>query len=163
MKRLIVMISALSFILMACNDGEDTELEEMYEAFNRNHEELRNDVERDLNDISDSDDRDTQLDLYYNDLIPKFDDFKSVINNFEFGSTANLELQESMLDYIDSLENLTKEYGQFNLNFYVANPMDDEDFSVSFEEDLDEVRQLEVEVENKYDAVEKQYDELTEK
>ncbi|SOC39259.1 hypothetical protein [Salinicoccus kekensis] len=162
MKKIILMISAVSFILMACNDGETSEMEEMYEAFNRNHEELRNDVERELDAVRNAEDREEQLDIYYNNLIPKFDDFKAVINNFEFGSTENLELQESMLDYIDSLEELTRMYGQFNLNFHVANPMDDEDFSTSFEEELDAIRALEVETDEKYEAVEAQYNALVE-
>lgn len=161
-KKIILMISAVSFILMACNNGETSELEEMYEAFNRNHEELRNEVERELDNVRAADDREEQLDIYYNNLIPKFDDFKAVISNFEFGSTENLELQETMLDYIDSLEELTRMYGQFNLNFYVSNPMDDEDFSTSFAEELDAIRALEVETEEKYEAVEARYNELTE-
>lgn len=162
MKKIILMISAVSFILMACNNGETSELEEMYEAFNRNHEELRNEVERELDNVRAADDREEQLDIYYNNLIPKFDDFKAVISNFEFGSPENLELQETMLDYIDSLEELTRMYGQFNLNFYVSNPMDDEDFSTSFAEELDAIRALEVETEEKYEAVEARYNELTE-
>ncbi len=163
MKKMILLISALGFLLVGCSNGELTELEKMYEAFNRNHEELRNDVEQELEDVRAADDREEQIDIYYNNLIPKFDDFKAVINNFEFGSTENLELQESMLDYIASLEELTRMYGQFNLNFHVANPLDDEAFSESFETDLEAIRALEAETERKYESVLEQYDTLTEK
>lgn len=161
MKKMILLISVVSFVLMACNDGEFTELEDMYEAFNRNHEELRNNVERELDHVREAGNREEQLDIYYNNLLPQFDDFKAVINNYEFGSTENLELQESMLDYIDSLEELTRMYGQFNLNFYVSNPLDEEDFSESFNEDLEEIRAQEVEAERKHETVEDQYNEIT--
>ena len=93
-------------------------------------------------------------------LVPKFDDFKSVINNYEFGSTEHLELQESMLDYINTLETLTKRYGEFNLNFYVSNPMDDDSFSESFEEDLEEIQLLEDNIDTKYDEIEEQYERI---
>lgn len=160
MKKTIFLMVIVSFILMGCGESENDDLESLYEAFNRNHEELRNDMERELEDIRNSDDRENQLDIYYNNLMPRFDDFKSVIDNYEFGSTDHLELQESMLDYINTLETLTKRYGEFNLNFYVSNPMDDDSFSESFEEDLEEIQLLEVNIESKHDAIEQQYESI---
>ena len=162
MKKIIFLMAAVSFILMGCGENESDDMESLYEAFNRNHEELRNDMERELEDIRDSDDRENQVDIYYNNLVPKFDDFKSIINNYEFGSTENLELQESMLDYINTLETLTKRYGEFNLKFYVSNPMDDDSFSESFEEDLEEIQLLEDDIESKHDLIEEQYNSIKE-
>lgn len=162
MKKIIFLMAAVSFILMGCGENESDDMESLYEAFNRNHEELRNDMERELEDIRDADDRENQVDIYYNNLVPKFDDFKSVINNYEFGSTENLELQESMLDYINTLETLTKRYGEFNLNFYVSNPMDDDSFSESFEEDLEEIQLLEDDIETKHELIEEQYNSIKE-
>ena len=160
MKKLIFLMAAVSFILIGCGDNESDDLGSLYEAFSRNHEELRNDMERELEDIRNSDDRESQVDIYYNNLVPKFDDFKSVINNYEFGGTDHLELQESMLDYINTLETLTKRYGEFNLNFYVSNPMDDDSFSESFEQDLEEIQMLEDNIDTKFNSIEEQYERI---
>ncbi|WP_052255912.1 hypothetical protein [Salinicoccus sp. YB14-2] len=162
MKKLIFLMAALSFILMGCGENESDDLESLYEAFNRNHEELRNEMERELEDIRNSDERENQLDIYYNNLIPKFEDFKSVINNYDFGESDHLELQESMLDYINTLETLTKRYGEFNLNFYVSNPMDDDSFSETFDEDLEEIKKLEDNIDSKHDLIEEQYESINE-
>lgn len=162
MKKLIFLMAAVSFILMACGENESDDLESLYEAFNRNHEELRNDMERELEDIRNTEDRENQLDIYYNNLMPKFEDFKSVINNYDFGETEHLELQESMLDYINTLETLAKRYGEFNLNFYVSNPFDDDRFSEAFDEDLEEIKKLEDNIETKYNLIEEQYQSINE-
>lgn len=159
MKKIIFMFLTTLLILAGCNQDGDS-LSELHESFNRNHEDLSEDINEALEDISEENNRKEQLATFYDELTPKFDDFKQTVSNYTFSSEAPQQLQEDIIQYLEELEALIRMYGDFNLNFHAANPLTDEHLSDTFDEELKNITEKEDAVRQTYEDITRTFDEL---
>lgn len=158
MKRLIPILLA-GFLIAGCQAQDQEELDAMYSAFERNQSEIETDFQDYYKEIEASDDRETQLRIIYEEMIPAIEDFETTIQNYEVSSDEHRALKEDMLAYIGSLHELTGNIGKFNRTFIAGNPFDDE-FTKEAGEILETVRSQEEKVQNDYDRVLDGYEEL---
>ncbi|MFC3418418.1 hypothetical protein ACFOLA_02700 [Salinicoccus hispanicus] len=159
MKKLIPI---LIFLLMAgCAQGDQQALDDLYEAFERNHEELQTEFTELFNEMEESEDREAKLRLIYEEALPKIEDLRRTIHNYTVTGTEHEQLKEEMLTYTNSLENLIELYGEFNRTFVNYNPLGDSDFREEVDEQLSEIESQEELVRERYQTIQEDYDQLT--
>ncbi|WP_411842025.1 hypothetical protein [Salinicoccus sp. HZC-1] len=160
MKKIIPFIIVL-LLLAGCSYGNQEELDELYNAFERNHSEIEEDFKNYYSEIDSSDDREIQLKIIYDELIPMTEDFRTTIENYTVSNKEHESLKENMLSYIDSLKELTELNGEFNRKFVSSNPLSDENFTDDINSMLQEIEDKENEVKNGYDNITEEYENLT--
>lgn len=160
MKKIIPFIIVL-LLLAGCSYENQEELDELYNAFERNHSEIEADFKNYYSEIDASDDRETQLKIIYEELIPMIEDFRTTIENYTVSNKEHESLKENMLSYIDSLKALTELNGEFNRTFVSSNPLSDENFTDDINSMLQEIEDKENEVKNGYDNITEEYENLT--
>lgn len=158
MKKLLSQCSIMIIVLIlaGCSSGDQETFNDMNEAFERNHGEIETEFNENFERIEASHNRDEQLKIIYDEMIPRLGDFKTTINNFTVTGEDHIALKEDMLSYIDSLQELLELNGEFNRSFNVSNPFDDSDFS-------EEMTQMQEEIESQESEVEQQYEKILEK
>src|SRR5699024_9008674 len=131
MKKLLTLCSITIIVLISvgCSSQDQETFNNMYEAFERNHDEIETEFNENFEQIERSDNRDEQLKIIYDEMIPRLEDFRMTISNFTLNTEDHTALQEDMLNYIDSLQKLLELNGEFNRSFNVTNPFGDSNFS----------------------------------
>ncbi|HIW12988.1 MAG TPA: hypothetical protein H9891_07490 [Candidatus Salinicoccus stercoripullorum] len=158
MKKLIPILLA-AFLIVGCQAQDREEFDAMYNAFERNQSEIEADFHDYYEKIEASDDRETQLRIIYEEMIPAVEDFEATIQNYEVSSEEHKALKEDMLSYISSLHELAGNIGKFNRTFIAANPFDDE-FTKEADEILETIKSQEEQVQHDYDKVLDGYEKL---
>src|SRR5699024_12047070 len=101
-------------LIAGCQAQDQEELDAMYSAFELNQSEIETDFQDYYKEIEASDDRETQLRIIYEEMIPAIEDFETTIQNYEVSSDEHRALKEDMLAYIGSLHVLIGIIGKFN-------------------------------------------------
>ena len=157
MKKLLALCSITIIVLISvgCSSQDQETFNSMYDAFERNHDEIETEFNEDFEQIESSDNRDEQLKIIYDEMIPRLEDFRMTISNFTLNTEKHTALQEDMLNYIDALQKLLELNGEFNRSFNAANPFGESDFS-------EEVTQMQEEIESQESGVTRQYENIIE-
>lgn len=158
MKKMFPIL-VLIFLVTGCQAANQEELDELYNAFERNQAEIEADFNTYYEQIEKTDNRETQLKIIYEDMIPAVEDFKMTIQNYTVKAEEHKILKDGMLSYIDSLHALTEQIGEFNRTFIAGNPFDDQ-FVEEADKVLEEVKSMENQVQNDYEKVLKEYKNL---
>lgn len=158
MKKIFPFL-LIAFFLTGCSSVNQEEMDELYSAFERNQSEIEADFEKYYAEIESSDEREAQLKVIYEEMIPAIEDFKTTIQNYNVTAEEHKALKEDMLSYIDSLNELTERSGEFNRTFIAANPFD-EGSAEEAEKILEEIKTLEEQVQHDYDMVTDGYENL---
>ncbi|TVT29734.1 hypothetical protein FO441_05495 [Salinicoccus cyprini] len=159
MKKLIPI---LIFLLLAgCAQGDRQALDDLYEAFERNHEELETEFTELFNEMEESEDREAKLRMIYEEALPRIEDLRRTIHNYTVTGTEHEQLKEEMLTYTNSLENLVELYGEFNRTFINYNPLGDSDFREKVDDQLAEIESQEELVQERYQGIQEDYEQLT--
>ncbi|MCG1009361.1 hypothetical protein J4760_04745 [Salinicoccus sp. ID82-1] len=159
MKKLIPI---LIFLLLAgCAQGDRQALDDLYEAFERNHEELETEFTELFNEMEESEDREAKLRMIYEEALPRIEDLRRTIHNYTVTGTEHEQLKEEMLTYTNSLENLVELYGEFNRTFINYNPLGDSDFREEVDDQLAEIESQEELVQERYQGIQEDYEQLT--
>lgn len=159
MKKLIPIL--IFVILAGCAQGSQESLDELYEAFERNHEELQAEFTELFNEMEESEDREAKIRIIYEEALPRIEDLRRTIHNYTVTGTEHEQLKEEMLTYTNSLENLIELYGEFNRTFINYNPLGDSDFREEVDGQLDEIESQEELVRERYESIQEDYDQLT--
>ncbi|AKG74284.1 lipoprotein [Salinicoccus halodurans] len=159
MKK-IFPILLIVFFVTGCQAADNEELDELYSAFERNQSEIEADFQNYYEEIESSDNRETQLKIIYEEMIPAIEDFKTTIQNYDVTAEDHKALKEDMLAYISSLHELTGQIGEFNRTFIAGNPFD-EGFTEDADKVLEAVRKKEEQVQQAYEKVLDEYENLT--
>ncbi|WP_271399831.1 hypothetical protein [Salinicoccus roseus] len=161
MKKLLPL---LIFLLLAgCTQADQDALDELYEAFERNHDELETEFSTMLDEMEDSGeaDREAQLKLIYDEMLPAIEDFRRTIHNYSVTGSEHEQLKEEMLTYIDSLETLVELNGEFSRTVINYNPLGDSEFKEEVDSLLAEIESQEDLVDERYNQIQEHYGELT--
>lgn len=159
MKKILPFL-LIAFFLTGCSSVNQEEMDALYNAFERNQTEIEADFEKYYSEIEASDDREAQLKVIYEEMIPAIEDFKTTIQNYSVTAQEHKALKEDMLSYIESLKELTENSGEFNRTFIAGNPFD-ESSAEEVETMLQEIKTLETQVQQDYDTVTEGYENLT--
>ena len=159
MKK-IFPILLIIFLVAGCQAANQEELDELYSAFERNQSEIEADFETYYEEIESADNREKQLKIIYEEMIPAIEDFKTTIQNYDVTAEDHKALKEDMLAYIGSLRELTEQIGEFNRTFIAGNPFDEE-FTKEADKVLEAVKTQEEQVQSDYDKVLDEYQNLT--
>lgn len=152
----------LIFLLLAgCTQADQDALDELYEAFERNHDELESEFSDMLSEVEDEGDREAQLKVIYDEMLPRIEDFRRTIHNYSVTGTEHEQLKEEMLTYIDSLETLVELNGEFNRAVISYNPLGDTEFKEEVDDLLAEIESQENLVEDRYRQIQEKYESLT--
>lgn len=152
----------LIFLLLAgCTQADQDALDELYEAFERNHDELESEFSDMLSEVEDEGDREAQLKVIYDEMLPGIEDFRRTIHNYSVTGTEHEQLKEEMLTYIDSLETLVELNGEFNRAVISYNPLGDTEFKEEVDDLLAEIESQENLVEDRYRQIQEKYESLT--
>ncbi|GAB3061323.1 hypothetical protein ACFOU0_06465 [Salinicoccus sesuvii] len=159
MKKLIPV---LIFLLLAgCAQGNQDSLDDLYEAFERNHDSLQAEFSELMGEMEETEDREAKIRIIYEEALPKIEDLRRTIHNYTVTGTEHEQLKEEMLTYTNSLENLVELYGEFNRTFVNYNPLGASDFREEVDERLDEIESQEELVRQRYESIQEDYAQLT--
>lgn len=159
MKKIFPVLMLL--LLTACSQPDQESLDALYEAFDRNHDRLKTEFEEMYEESSETSDREEQLKIIYDKMLPRIEDFRRTIHNHTVTGHEHEKFKEDILTYIDSLETLVKLHGEFNRTFINYNPLGEDEFKGEIEEIMSEIEAQEKQLDERYENINETYEALS--
>lgn len=139
MKKLMFLVPFIVLLLSACSSESKENYTQMLGAFERNDNELNTMLNETDEDISSEANRDKALKSINEDIIPRVADFRQTINNYTLNDEQHIEVQETMIDYLNEVEELMELYSNFNEEFFFVNPLGDDSIDDKLNDALAEI------------------------